>query len=612
MTIYSLDIETYEQRKDGLYYPVLDTTKFTIGAIKSEKNKKTEFYYNKEDMWKRLKEIAKRAYNRKKVAYVYAHFMKYDFYGIADFKDKELKIQSHEPFIATLNHNGKESLKLLDSMNIWGKSLKEVGKMMNYEKLEMPKYIGSPDDLRRYLERDVEVCLKSIIHAKEITKEAGIKTRRLYTIGQIAICSTLKDFKDENITSEEFRESFFADQNSNTVWKSHHPEKVRSAYRGAIEHAKPGKWEEADYYDFNGLYQWAAQNMRFPNLKSEKLTIRPLEKKKKEEIIGMIGISRCIVKNNTCKHGLLQIRTPKSTYIPREEKYLIGTWTHEELETAEKEGYEIMDMEWSITYEETENPYRKIIPKLNKRKEEAKTEIERDFWKGIANHGFGKWGQIRMGREIIIDTIEETKKYKERNYKMTHGIPGTYLMVYRKENDGNEETKSYYAPIIPTLINAKARCEMHKNIKKLKYENWLYTGNDSIITTDKELREKLEIGKETGKFKIIAERKPIEIIAKKHYKIGEQVKAAGIRTSEIKEGDFERRVLKNKKMVTLMNTGDTRQVGKFITEERDLREVKNKYEETEKMLEEERIYIDSDIDNITFYTENKELWKAIS
>lgn len=607
MTLHSIDIETYEQRKDGLWYPILDCTKFVMGAIKTEGKKKTEFYTEKQEMWKRLKQIAQRAHNRKKVAYVYGHNVKYDFYGIADFEDKQLKIYSHQPFIATLSHEGKETMKILDSMSIWNTSLKQVGKMLEYEKLEMPKTIGHPRELRKYLERDVEVCLQSIVHAKELLKRNEIKVRRLYTIGQIAMNKTLNEFKNEEITTKEFRESFFEDEKNNKVWQSQHPELIRAGYRGATEHAIPGKWNAVDVYDFNGLYQWAAMHMKFPKMNTEKVWKKP----KKEEIIDKIGITRCMIKNETCEHGLLQIRTPNSTYIPKTGKTLIGTWTNRELRHAEQNGYKILSVEWSITYEETDNPYKKVIPKLNKNKEEAETGIERSLWKGIANHGFGKWGQIRTGQEIVIDNIEEIKKYTKRNYDMTHGVPGTYMMIYRKKRQENSPKKSYYAPIIPALINAEARCIMYDNIKKLPYEKWLYTGCDSIITTDTNFHRQLDIGGRTGQFKTVLWKTPAEIIAKKHYKAGKQVKAAGIRRTGIETGDFERKKLKNKKMITLMNTGDTKQIGKFITEIRDLNEIKDKYETTEKMLKNEQLYIDNDITDITHYLNNRTLWKSL-
>lgn len=609
MTIMSIDIETYEKRKNGLLYPVLNCQRFTIGALKKQGQKRTEFFYNKRDMWKALKREAKRAYNREKVAYVYGHNVVYDVYGIVDWEDRDFKIYSHSPFIATISHNGKESLKILDSMCIWPKSLKKVGEMLGYEKLEMPEYVGSPIELRKYLERDVEVCLMSILKVKEMLKENGIKTRRIYTIGQIAMNTILTEFKKEENTSKEFRESFFADEKSNTVWKSHHPEKVRNAYRGATEHAVPGKWKEVDCYDYNGLYQDCAEKMRFPKLNSESLVERPLQKMEKEDILSKIGISRCIVRNESCEHGLLQIRTPKSAYIPKVGKTLIGTWTNKELETAEKEGYRVLDIEWSLVYEETENPYKKVIPKLNANKENAKTGMERDYWKGIANHGFGKWGQRKIGKEIIIDSIEETKKYKERNFKMTHGIPGTYMMIYKKDKGDADETKSYYAPIIPTQINAEARLEMFKHIKKLKYEEWLYTGCDSIITTNTQFHKELDIGGKTGQFKTVYWKTPIEIIAKKHYKIGKEVKAAGIRRTEINEGDFEKRELNNKKMMTIVNTGNIKDVGKFKQEKRDLNEVLERYKEHENELSAEEIYIDSDIEDINYFLGKGLLWE---
>ena len=49
-------------------------------------------------------------------------------------------------------------------------------------------------------------------------------------------------------------------------------------------------------------------------------------------------------KNNDI--GLIPIRTDTGNYFPKKNKYIIGTYTHIELEEAIKEGYEIIDIEY--------------------------------------------------------------------------------------------------------------------------------------------------------------------------------------------------------------------------------------------------------------------------
>ena len=56
--------------------------------------------------------------------------------------------------------------------------------------------------------------------------------------------------------------------------------------------------------------------------------------------------------NESNELGLIPIRTPEKSYVPLKGKYLIGYWTHTEIKKALEEGYKLIDIEWSILWEE--------------------------------------------------------------------------------------------------------------------------------------------------------------------------------------------------------------------------------------------------------------------
>ena len=110
------------------------------------------------------------------------------------------------------------------------------------------------------------------------------------------------------------------------------------------------------------------------------------KKKVKENILEEIGLSHCLIYNKENKYGLLPIRTEIGNYYPKENKYLIGTWTHQELRKAKKEGYEIKKILWSITYKEAKtNPLKNYMEELYKKRQEEQNQFNSYFYKMMMN-----------------------------------------------------------------------------------------------------------------------------------------------------------------------------------------------------------------------------------
>ena len=116
--IICYDTETYEQKENGKYRPVLDTRQFRLGSYTLDGLKFNNHFDNKqmaEDLLKIIEENLK----KKKRIYIYAHNHIYDF--LAVFKERLLfnpdfqLISTDRPFLGIY----KEKCYFLDTMALY-------------------------------------------------------------------------------------------------------------------------------------------------------------------------------------------------------------------------------------------------------------------------------------------------------------------------------------------------------------------------------------------------------------------------------------------------------------------------------------------------------------
>jgi len=586
--IISVDIETCG----------LDATKFIMGCLIKENGVK-EVFYKKEDMWNYIIELGKKEAKRKKVLNVYAHNHSFDFHGYADLNDPKIVWFCMRPFIAAYKHEGREIIKFLDSLAIFRMNLKSVGELIELPKLDTPEELvsGNITELKKekvipYMVRDAEIVLKAVLFLKDKIRDEGVAIKRLYTINQIAINFMVNEFRKVenehifwNVKSGQFRRTFRKDE-------------IHGAYRGGrVECWKTGIIENVTYLDCNSLYPYVAMNMRFPDLGSERKTWKPLKIMDKKDVLDKIGICRALVYNKSNVLGLLPIRSASEIYFPKYNKFIIGTWTNQELKLAEQEGYKILDIEWCVLYNDGPNPYKNIIPELYKRRKNG-DKFNSYLYKMIMNASFGKMAQHRVNQEIVVDDVEKVELYLKRNYEVIKGIK--YKYMYRKK-DVEFKPKKYYAPIIPVLINADARIYMYKQFKKIPVQNLVYTDTDSILFMDDGNHGFIDKGAKLGEFKTEFENETMVIYGKKTYSIGEEIKISGFRKRDLTWEQFCEGKVKSKKMITVKTTGDIKLAGKFTEEERDLKEQLEKHEQAQKLFEAQDLYVDYDIEDINYF-----------
>lgn len=620
----AFDVETYE-KKGSAYYPVLDGTgkHFLIGSITNDKGK-SKVFYDRKDMWNYILEQGRKARRNGHTIYAYAHNIKYDFFNIFQM-DKNLVIISEFPFIATyyvkvkkeikeekwkkyrayLDMSKKrysyqirdgvvyidlkeEAVRFIDSLSIFRMSLKRVGEMIGIEKLELPKKLKKEEiqELLPYVIRDTEILIKGIKMLKEKLKEDGIKIKRVVTMNQIAISYLIKMMME--------LETPIFDGKKGKLIQGKARRKVRKAYRGGRDEAwKLGITKGASSIDCNSLYPYSASIMRFPDLNTEVFWNKP-DKKDWAKLLGKTGVCRAMMHNKGCEIGLLPVRLPHISYYPRGGKYMIGTWTNGEIIKALKEGYEIINIQFIITYGEIDNPFRSIMPKLYElRGNESIGGFNKEFYKSIMNGGIGKFAQVRIGQEIVFDSIEKAEEYKRNNYRCLGGIRDDSRIMKFKKDIKEFKYKPYYCPLIPALVTAQARMYMYDIYKKIETEKLVHTSTDNCVFKGKikDLKE-IEIDeKKFGAFKIQFENKEFECWGRKLKRTDEEIKISGASKNDLRVFNKETGEIKFVKMQGLgkENTGE------FVEQTRNLKERMEEYIKQEEELGEILIYIDESI-----------------
>ena len=651
--LLTYDVEDYKKNPEtGKYEPELDATgkHFVLGCIYKETGGKKVFT-DKKQMWEYILKLGKSELKRNKKLTCYAHNAKFDFYQIANLKDKNLRFFAETPFIASyylpverefeneaafrrwewyakrekieykiISKLGerivieykKEAIKFLDTMAIFQMSLKRMGEMIGFHKQEMPTEIGERvtqakiKEIAKYCMRDCEVTMKAIEFLKQKLADENLNIRNLCTINQIAISYVLNKLRKADARQVLYVNK--ANETTDMTWNTKHKNEIHAAYRGGFVRAwNTGIFEDVTSIDVNSLYPYSAVTMKFPDLRTERMISEPLKRMPKKELLSKIGISRAMVINKSNELGLLPIRLPEKSYSPKKNKAMIGTWTNKELEVAEKEGYEILDIEWSILWDETENPLRPIYEETFMKRIETDNNFNSWFYKAMMNSSLGKFGQRRTDQLIVIDSIESVYEYLEKNFKMVRGVSETNNVIYVNKDIGDGKPKKYYAPIIPALVTAEARINMYFHYKKIPKKDLLYTDTDSIIMKGDYL-ENYELGNEMGKFKIDKDiitgdpliKKRAIIWGTKSKAVGNNIAVSGVFKSGLTLDDFQKGQVVAKKMLGLKSITEDR-VGEFIIEKRDLKKQQKDFWEGGRKLAREKIYIDFDINDILFF-----------
>lgn len=597
--IISIDTETYKWNEDNeCYEPILDAKEFILGCAITYHRKKFKHYLfkSKKEMKEWLLNICDREANIGHNTYIYAHNMKYDFYGIFDEDDiasGRLKRVSDTPFLWKINCRTKKGSEergyLLDSQSIFPMPLSEVGELLEIPKLEMPDKITKIEQLEEYLIRDTEIVIKAIYFMKEKLEELGFRPKKIITLGQLSITSWLTYLKNKDL--------LWLIAIKGTFYRSKYWEKIKPACRGGRNEAyNLGIIENVNFVDINSLYPYIMRNMRFPDLKTEKYYHNP----NISEIYGKLGVWRGTIKAPEMDLPYLPIRYKGKLLFPSNTT-LRGTWTILELEEALKLGYKLIEIQYAITYDDLKiNLFKDYVDEMYELRLKANKQLNFVI-KGLLNRIWGKTLVRKPKSDYKLIPRYEYSYHKNMGYNIVSTIGAKYAVtseydckiikyvetIKEKEliqkgyklhaMEGLDKfyvKKSYYIPkhghpIIGALVTANARDYLYSFLKQINIKDLHYCDTDSIMYTNNygHYDNLFNLSLKLGDWKLVNKNQTAKIIGEKQYSVGEEAKISGVPKKQINTSVIENEeIIPVKRMISFkqaIKMGDLNQAGKF-------------------------------------------------
>lgn len=536
-----LDVETDENQD------------FKLGVILRGNQKKPYVFHKKEDMENFIILEAIKEHAKKKRIKVYAHFSYFDYTKIFNLKSRLFNFCSMNPLFWTYNDDkGNPMIYLLDFYSIMKMPLWKVGELVGIKKKEID-FNGCNDvDLLEYCINDCEIIREGYLYIRKLLKDNGVNVRNIYSISQIAIKYLLTGIKDSRKLFEKKKQ--FVKLKYNDIY--------HIAYRSGYVYLKEAKkFDDVTAVDCNSLYPYCLMNLKVPSLHTEKRIYDPESKGIKfDHVKNKVGVANVLLINNHTGFPVLPVRSNKRGFLPGKGSSILGWWTIQEVKYAISIGYELVKMYNVIVFEDTYNPFLKVVKDTYSKKQSTEG-FESNFYKMMMNSAIGKMGQRRERSIRKFVHYRYIDSYILENYKIISS-EDEYYFVMKKIGHGIE--KSYYCPVIPMLVNADARIKMHKEISKYG-DNFIYTDTDSIFFIGK---CKTYIDGGMGDFKLIFKNKDVDFYGLKNYLVGSRIIMSGIR-----KGMRNGKLVQYSRVKSLVDSDR----GKFVKSTRDIDKMRDNY-----------------------------------
>jgi len=441
--------------------------------------------------------------------------------ALNDPKYKVYAVISNGRTIGAKIVKSKHVTRIIDIKNLVNvKSLSELAKMINMEKLRRPIYLGTAESLKQYINnpvyrnvlreyalQDAKICyfaFKKLVN----TLEPYFKIHKVkQTIGGLSAYIYGKHYAHYDFP-----------QYTNEV-----EEKFKMSYRGGrTEVIKRGSnTEKVFYYDINSLYPYVMYSYRYPyNYNNGNGRYM----RKSDVDLDYEGIANVLIKveHELPPLGVKRVLEDKYERLVFPEGRIIGWFTYPELRYVEENGYGKVEKVYeSFEFRVWCYPFREFVKDLyGYRLKHKEDKFAYKFYKMIMNSLYGKFGEYKNG-ELLLLTSDGVQKIKSED-----------MNKFRK----------YHNVVWASYVTAYGRLELHKRFKIAGFDTIYYCDTDSLITSTQ-----LETSDELGRLKLEGWAEPYRatFIRSKFYIFDNVIRLRGFTIND--EGIDIRNLIKQKK-----------------------------------------------------------------
>jgi len=383
-----------------------------------------------------------------------------------------------------LKERGQTSKPLcfIDTFNYCNLSVEKLGKILNYEKLPKPSFLGQEPKNAKEWDEMIAYNIRDSRISCEYMKFLYDSFMALGATPKLTIASTsMSLFKNKYLKDKYYQKD-----------KEILREELKSYYGGRVEAFARGRFKNAFLNDFNSLYPSAMRDNLFPDPNSQRVS----NENTTFYIENFMGSSTVEVTAPYMHHPILPYKDPFDFHSKL--KFPIGTfegcYTHAELNYAVENGYTINKVIKSIYYTRTMSPFKDFVDDMYGQRMYYKeiNDPTQIVYKDLMNNLYGKFGQKFDGVEVLIHRENVTAKDLERAHTT---LGKNYYLI-----EDNVEPAGHCIPIWASYVAAYGRIKHHQQMPP----DCLYCDTDSYITmtameTSKELGGlKLEMFAEDG------------------------------------------------------------------------------------------------------------------
>lgn len=472
------DIET-ESKNNNFYMASLFFSEEDI-KIFYDKNELLDFIKNNPIKFKNSK--------------IWAHNLSFDFAGVfldtknfphfkiiqrgSDFISAKSYIYDKKfNFSSNKENHHQTSITFCDTMSFFKSSLETIGKIIKFEKMEKPDFLGRIPDTEKekvYLE-------KYNINDSRVTKYfADFLQSSFNALGgefKNTIASTSMDIFKRKYLKDEYFVPNISDLEI----------QYNALYGGRTEILKRGFTENRfNVYDFNSLYPSVMKENLFPNPNTmSRYSYMDIDTIKNYE--GFCYIEFSYLEDSIIPY--LCQRMPTKLLFPCGK--LKGYYTFFEIRKALDYGYKIIKIGKGYYFRKSADFFSEFVTDMYKKRREFQKEnnpLELPV-KIVMNSLFGKFGQ-----KIDRMSIEYVDNLSKEEYRESEQIGMTDF--YRVKKRAKQREISFTIPILSAYTTAYARDKLYTAIEPIQ-EDIFYMDTDSIFTI-----KTLPNGSELGQLKL--------------------------------------------------------------------------------------------------------------